>query len=236
MAKLSIIEVYEDVAKDTANADQNGQLNYAQFSRLSRRAETSLLDWISGGVTNQRLPIPWVSQKNKDWLSPFITKWSKQVVNGEVPKPDDYYQFETFYRIGSKEGVDCEDDDEQIDQCNTTIELVDGSEFDERCNTYIEELKVSLSKPISKMVGKNFVVAPKDLGSVCLEYIRRPVPGSITGKIDPIYNDEIPDVVVDYEWEEWARPFLIWFIVDEFSNSTREQALKQFNQASNPKG
>lgn len=232
---LSIIEVYDDVVKDTTNADQNGQLSYAQFNRLSRRAETLLLDWISGGVTNERLPIPWVSQKNKDWLSPFITKYPKQVTDGTITKPADYYQFENFYRIGSKEGVDCDDEDVQTDDCNTPIEILDGQQFYERCHTYIEELKVSLDKPVCKLIGNKFEVMPKDIGSVCLEYIRRPVPASITTKIDPVYNEEVPDVVVDYEFDEWARPYLIWFISDMYSNNTREQALKTFNQSSNPK-
>lgn len=234
---ISVISLYDDVVKDTASADQNGQVSYQQFSRLSRRAEILLLDWISGGVTNERLPIPWVSQKNKDWLSPFITKWSKQVTGGAIDKPPDYYQYENFYKLGSKVNADCEEEDgEPMDECNTPIEIVDGEEFYERCNTSIEELEISISKPIAKEVGTTFEVMPKDLGSVCLEYIRQPVFASITGKNDPVYNEEIPDVVVDYEWEEWARPFLIFFITDMISNKTREQALKQFNAASNPKG
>jgi hypothetical protein len=232
---IPILEIYDDVVKDTTNADQNGQLSYAQFSRISRRAELLLLDWISGGVTNERLPIPYVSQKNKDWLSPFITKYQKQVVGGFIDKPSDYYQYDNFYRLGSKSDADCDDNNLPQDDCNTPIEILDGQQFYARCNTYIDELKVSADKPICKMIGNQFEVAPKDLGSVCLEYVRLPVFGSITGKNDPIYNEEVPDVVVDYEWEEWARPFLIWFITDIFSNTTREQALKQFNAASNPK-
>lgn len=233
--KIGAVSLYDDVVKDTANTDQNGELSYAQFTRLSRRAEILLLDWISGGVTNERLPIPWVSQKNKDWLSPFIKKYPKQITDGTIDRPADYYQYENFYRLGSKDGVDCEDDEEQTDDCNTPIEIVDGTEFYERCHTYIEELQVSLSKPIAKLVGDKFEVMPKDLGSVCLEYIRQPVFASITGKIDPVYNEEVPDTVVDYEWEEWARPYLIFFITDMISNKTREQAIKQFNAASNPK-
>lgn len=235
MPKISILEVYDDVVKDTANADQNGQLSYAQFSRISRRSEILLLDWVSGGVTNERLPIPWVSQKNKDWLSPLITKYPKQVVDGVIEKPADYYQYENFYRLGSKTNADCEDDDEPKDDCNTPIEILDGNQFYERCHTYIDELKVSLDKPICKMVGDDIEVAPKDLGSVVLEYIRLPKFGRITGKNDPVYNEEVPDIVEDYEWSEFARPFLIWFITDMYSNKTREQAAKQFNAASNPK-
>lgn len=235
--KIGAVSLYNDVVKDSANSDQNGELSYSQFSRLSRRAELLLLDYLSGGVSNERLPIPWVSQKNKDWLSPFITKYPKQVVNGFIDKPEDYYQWENFFKLGSKEGIDCEDEEETpVDECNTPIEIVDGQEFYDRCNTDIEELQVSLDKPIAKLAGNKIEVLPKDLGSVVLEYIRQPVFASITGKIDPEYNEEVPDVVVDYEWEEWARPYLVFWIVDMFCNKTRESAEKQFNAASNPKG
>lgn len=231
---ISILEIYEDIVKDTANADQNGQLSYSQFSRLSKRAELNLLDYLTGGVTNERLPIPWVSQKNKDWLSPFITKYPKQVNGGTIEKPADFYQYENFYRIGSKTTTDC-DEDVQPDECNTPIEMLDGQQFYERCHTYIDELKVSLDKPICKMVGDEIEVAPRDLGSVVLEYVRLPLFGRITGKNDPVFNEEIPDIVEDYEWGEFARPFLIWWITDFYTNKTREQAEKQFNAASNPK-
>lgn len=232
---ISILEIFEDVKKDTANADQNGELTYAQFSRLSKRAELALHEWLTGGVTNERLPIPWVSQKNKDWLSFFITKFKTNPVNGLVERPADYYQYENLYRLGSTVAADCDEDDVQPDECNTPIEVLDGQQFYERCHTYIDELKPSIHKPIAKQVGEDFELMPKDMGSVCLEYIRLPKFGRVTGKIDPVFNEEVPDVVEDYEWGEWARPFLIWWITDFYTNKTREKAGKEFNAASNPK-
>lgn len=231
---LSVVEIYEDVSKDTTNADQNGQLSYAMFSRLSRRAELRLLSWLTGSDSGERLPMPWANQKNKDWLSPLIKKFSTQAVNGFINRPSDYYEFDNFFRLGTSENGSCEED-ENPDECNTPIELLDGSQYYERCRTHIEELKPSLNKPISKIVGNTFELMPKDLGSVTLEYIKMPVFGSITGKIDTTFNDEVPDTVVNYEWDERARPLLIWFIVDEYANNTREQAIKQFNAASSPK-
>ena len=235
---IDILSVYDDVVKDTANADQNGHLSYEKFSRLSRRAELSLIDWLSGGVTNERMPIPWQSQKNKDWLSSFITKFPAQVANGFITRPADYYQFENIYRLGPVLNQDCDDEEQEYNEtsdCNTSIKLLDGQAFNQRCQTNIEELKPTVDNPVSKMVGKTFEFAPKDLGPVTLEYIRRPVFGSITSKTDPTFNDDVPDVVVNYEWDEFAREFLVWFICDAFANNTREQALKAFNQASNPK-
>lgn len=231
---MDIISVYDDVVKDTANADQNGQFGYEMFSRNSKRAELRLIDWLSGDIAaDQRMPAPWVTQKNKDWLAPFIKKYSTQVNNGSITRPDDYYQFENFFRLGSNADADCEED-EELDVCNTPIEVLDGQQYNQRCITFIEELKVSLDKPIAKFVGKTLEVSPSDMGSVTLEYLRFPVFGSITSKVDPVYNEEIPDVVVDYEWDDRARPLLIWFIVQEFSINTRENALFQLNAASKP--
>lgn len=156
--QTSILDVYETVKNDTANADQNGQLSYATFSRMSKRAELQLLDFLTGGVTNERLPIPWISQKNKDWLSHLITKFPDQVSGGIISRPADYYQYENFYKGGSANNSGCEEDEEdtpQTDECNTPIELLDGQQYYERCRTYIEELKPSMSKPIAKMVGED---------------------------------------------------------------------------------
>lgn len=232
----SILEVYDGVVKDTANTDQNGELSYAQFSRLSKRAELAFLDWLSGGITNERLPIPWISQKDKDWLSPLITKYPKQVLGGFIDKPADYYAWENFYRLGSKNNADCEDDTLPQDDCNTPIEILDGQQFYERCHTYIDELKVSLDKPICKLIGDQIEMMPKDMGSVVLEYIRLPKFGFITPSPtpDPIFNDEVPALVQDYEWGDFAIPFLIFFICDMISNKNREKALKEFNAASKP--
>jgi hypothetical protein len=231
---ISVVEIYEDVVKDTANAQENGLLSYAMFNRLSRRAELRLIDWLTGSVGNERIPIPYLSQKNKDWLAPFIARYSTQVKGGRITRPSDYYQYENFYRLGIAAEVAC-DEEPKKSECNTPIEILDGQEYYERCRTYISGLKPSLNKPIAKAIGKEFEVMPADMGSVALEYIRYPKFGTITSKIDPDYNVEVPDTVQDYEWEENSRELLIWFICDAYSNHTREQSLKQFNQASNPK-
>lgn len=232
---LDIISVYEDVVKDAANADQNGQISYKSFTRFSRRAELDLLDWLSGGVGNNRIPIPWQSQKNKDWLTQFIAREPLSVTGGKATRPADYYKFESLYLLNPI-GGDCEDDEEgeYKESCEPSIDLLNTDQFNDRCATHIEELKPH-NKPISKQVGKDFYFAPKDVGAVALEYIRYPKFGSITGKDDPDHNQEVVDVAVDYEWDEYARPFLIYLITDSFVNKTRERAGKEMNAASTPK-
>ncbi len=201
------------------------------FNRFSWIAQLKLIDWLSGDVADQVPPQPYLSQKNKDWLAFLITKFPTQVVNGLIDKPEDYYQFENFYVLGNKVNGDCEEDENKSDGCNQPIELLDGSKFYTRCNTDIEELKPSFEEPICKEIGKNFEVLPTDLGSVTLEYIRYPKRAILNTKEDTVFNDLVYDAATseDFEWPEFAREILVWFICDSFSNRTREQALKTFN-------
>lgn len=229
---LNVIEVYQDCL-DRIAENENAHLSYLKFNRLSTLGELILIDWLTGDTAGIIPPEPWLTQKNKDWLSFLITKLPAQVQGSIITKPSDYYKYDNFYKLGSYAQADCEEDESQNDQCNTPIEVLDGQQFYTRCRTYIEELKPSFEKPIAKFVGNTIEVFPKDLGSVTLEYIRYPKFGYIVTKKDDVYNQVVADQVksVNYEWDERARGFLVWVITDLFANSTREQALKQFNQA-----
>lgn len=229
---MNVIEVFQD-CKDRVGENENGFFSIPKYNRFSRLAELRLIDWITGDISGLTPPEPYLTQKNKDWLSPFIKKYTAHAVNGSIDRPADYYKWDNFYRLGSKISSDCEEDETAIDSCNTPIEILDGAKFNKRCISWIEGERPSLVKPISKLVGKNFEVAPADLGSVGLEYIRYPIFGSVAKKKDLLYNRDVPDPdnSIDYEWEENAREVLVYFIVDQFSNTTREQALKQFNNA-----
>ena len=227
---IDIISLYNDTAF-RINKEENGYLSYADFNALSRLAENRLLDYISGDIENQKPPIPYLSQKNRDWLAPFIVDKSYQVENGFISRPDDYYGWEGMYQLGSV--VDCDEDVDGEEGCNTPIELVSGYEFNQRCGTFIEGLQPSAGKPIVKEIGSKFYFMPKTIGSVVLDYIRYPIYGQIRTKIDSRYNDEVPDAAtsIPYEWQENAREALVFMIVDQFSNHVREAALKQFNQS-----
>lgn len=229
---ISSISIFEDVGKDSINKWESGYWSIDMCNRLSRRAELKILDWLSGDITAQLPPEPWLTQKNKDWLSPFITSLPVSITNGKFSKPDDYYKYEGSERIGSKVEDDCEEGDIG-EQCDVNITLLDGDKYNQRCNTYIKDKKPSFKKPIAKMEGNDILVMPRDLGSARLKYIRYPVFAAVGKTLDPVYNNEVPDPnnSVDYEWGEWARELLIFFITDLFSNHIREQALKQFNGA-----
>lgn len=234
---INVNDLYLD-SLDIISKEENGAFPVSVYNRYSWVAQLKMLDYLSGDLENEQPPIPYLSQKNKDWLSPFITRKDDNVTNGYILKPSNYYGYENLYRIGGKvTDTDCDDtDEENTNDCNTVIELLDGAKFTQRCNSYIEGLKPSLNKPIAKLVGNRFEFAPKDLGSVSLEYIRYPRKAVLKTKINTEYNDEEYDPLtsVDFEWDEYARPMLTWFIIDSFSNRVREQTLKQFNTASKP--
>lgn len=230
---IPIQTIYEDVALDNVNTAENGNLSYAMFNRISKRSELRMLDFLSGDVENLKPPMPYTSQKVKDWLAPFITPYPKQVEKGKITRPEDYYSYENMYRLGNGDTTECGDEEVGEDGCNTPIELLDGKKFTTRCQTFIEGLKPSFKKPIAQAVGRTFEFLPKDLGSITLEYVRYPVFGRIVTKMDTARNDEIIDTLAskNYEWDEYARELLVYFITDTFAIHTRETALKQQNQA-----
>lgn len=231
---IEVVSVYEDVARDNINTHENGDISYEMFNRLSRRAELRLIDFLSGDVEDERPPMVDLSQKNRDWLSIFIEPYKKQVSGGRIDRPKDYYMWDNGYLLGDyNTAASCDEKLETEEGCNTQIELLSRQSFYNRCNTFIEGMKPSFAKPIAKQVGRGFEFMPKDLGSVVIEYIRLPKFGRIKTKFDSVYNEDVADdtISINYEWDEFARELLIWFITDTFSTHSREDALKKHNAA-----
>lgn len=224
---MNVIEIYQDCS-DQINPQENGMFTYALFNRWSWIAQLKLMDWLSGDVAAVQPPEPYLSQKNRDWLSDFVTTYPVNVTGGSIARPDDYYLYQDLYSMSADN--DCGDDDDVV-VVKSPIDLLDNSKFNIRLNTYIKSLKTSMKRAIAKQVGKTFVFEPSDLGSVMLEYIRYPKKAFIATKVDAVYNQQIPDPgnSVDFEWNEMSRPLLVWYIVDSFANRSRENALKQGN-------
>lgn len=218
--------------------EANGEMSYELFNILSPLVETDLVDWITGDITGIAPPAMYSNQKDRDFISNFITKFSASAVNGKIKRPDDYYLFDDINLLGNYGELqpDCENEVEYlaVTECNTSISLLDADQFTARCNTYIKGLKPSFKKPIVKQVGIDFEFMPKDIGSVELTYIRYPKFAKIVTVFNNTYGVEEIDVAnsLNYEWDFKAAPLLIWFLVDRFSNRTSNQAQKQFNQAS----
>ena len=232
---IEVVSIFDDVSKDTAVIEQNGTLTIPMFNRFSRRAELRLIDWLSGDPAGNLPPEPWATQKNKDYLSPFLEKFKTNTTDYIFARPSNYYRFEDLKRIGARVDSSCdeEEDDEEIkpdEKKYISITLLDASQFNNRVNTYIEEDKPTLKNPIAKLSGKEFETYP-DVGPLILEYIRYPEFASIKAEKDDVFNDEKAVSVSDYEWDEWAREPLIWFITDFFANRLSNKSMKEFNIA-----
>lgn len=229
---ISVFDIYQDVL-DRINEPSGGQLSVDRYNRFSWIAQLNLIDWLSGSIGAKQPPQMYDEQKIKDSLSTFITSYPVQVVNGKIQKPSDYYLFENMYLLGQfNEQTSCyEEVVENGVNANTAIQILNGDKFTIRSQTYIEGLKPSFTKPITKLVGNNFEFNPTDLGSITLEYIRYPIRSKLVMKEDSITHDEVYDEgnSINFEFEEYARGILTWYIVDQYANFSSNQSLKQDN-------
>jgi hypothetical protein len=230
---IPVYSLYKDVV-NRINLSENGNLSLRRFNEVSWLAQLSLLDWLSGDISAAQPPEPYLSQKNKDWLSTFITTYKAQVKDGVIAKPKDYYLFQdiVYLTADKEEDRGCIEDEEGVLQVQRrSVDLLDSGAFTQRSNTFIKSLKPQV-KPICKMVGSGIVFNPPDIGSVELDYVRLPKRAEIKIVMDNVYNTEVADEAnsINFEWSEFARGILVWFIVDECFNSTREQAGKTFNK------
>lgn len=219
-----------------ANVSESGHITTENFNIWLERTELNILRFLTGDlVDNREIPMPFDKQKCKDYLKKFITSVK---ANNIIPIPEDYYYWDNLYKFGTFSDDSCEPKDEAIEQCNTPIEILDGQEFNSRCNSYVKGIKPSQGSPIAKIIDNKIVTAPKEVGSMCLEYIRYPKFGKLITKIDLQFNEEIVDIALstDLEWDIWAKEYIIWGIVNLFSKHTREKALKEFNTTDKPKG
>jgi len=226
---ITAISVYENVG-DNASFAENGAMKFSQFNRIGEMANLWMVSHFTGGDTGLTPPANYITQKNKDYIQHLInTNYSKSVSNGEMAKPDNYYLYERMYRIGHKDDIVCGDDNDVITGKNTPIELLDGAQFEDRKDTPIEECRPTADKPIATFEGDVFYFAPRSLGTVNLRYIRYPVAGKIVTKLDTVYKKLVPDPALStsFDWPEFARPLLVWFIVDGYATFSRESQLAQ---------
>lgn len=236
---LNVYDIWLDCL-DRINQDENGYMDVPKYNRYAQMGSTRLLDWLTGDVAGVLPPEAMNTQKNRDWISYFITKYPKQVENGVVTKPSDYYLYQTGYKINGTilndkcdEEESCDDSNEYTIVPNTSITLLDNSKFDLRVDTYIESLKPTVKNAVCKIVGNDFVFAPADLGSIAIEYVRYPTPAKLVMTDDLVFMDKVYDSAasIDFEWGEFARPLLVSFICQEYYNNTRDFQGFQMNQA-----
>lgn len=239
---IKVSSIFQDVLQQIAK-EENGDLSYDDFNRLSKRAELRLLYWVTGDARGGVMPAPYETQKNKDMVSPFILVFNSPLDSkSQFERPEDYYQYENLFSLEAPESSsECEEDkkcgaeDSENTVSKTQVKLLDTSKFYKRANTYIEPLKPSNKNPIAKQVGKKFEILPLGIQGVTLEYVRYPKYAAIKTVDNDDYNEPIidEDTSKNYEWGENAYDILVYIIVDLFSNSVREASLKQANEITN---
>jgi hypothetical protein len=235
---MDIISLYNDVLDRTAT-EQNGSITIEKFNRFNRIAELRMLDYLSGDVEGVKPPEPYTTSKLRDWLSIFVKPFTAQVQDGYFTRPEDFYRVESNSIIGDYRDEVC-GKDVLVSNGNTPIDILPSEQFEYRCQTYIKRLKPSAKKPIGRIVGTTIETMPVDLGSVKLYYVRYPVFGEIKVMVDQLYNNEVPNQAtsINSEWPEFARNFILYFIVQQYPVSTRERALVEQNELVNksPRG
>lgn len=232
---ISVVGVYNDV-RFRVNKE-NGFLSTQEFNDASWMAQLSMIDWITGGSSGTEVPQLYLNQKNRDWISFLIEKYQVTVSDGIFTKPVNYYLFENLYKVNGPTTIVIDGSPVAMDIPDYPISLLSNNKFNVRANSNIEELKPSLDSAISKMFLNKIQILPKNIGDVILEYIRYPIKSLLVTVRDTTYQEDVPNenASTHFEWGEYARGLLVWFIVDEIANHTREGALKQFNTASGGK-
>jgi hypothetical protein len=233
--KVRVSDVYEGVLADI-NISASGQITTKQFNIWLKRAEIFLIHFLTGNITNANdFPMPYEKQKCKDYLKNFI---ARKKFSGEFVLPDDYYQWDNLFKLGSYNGVENCDGNEvvRVEGCDIQVPILDGQQFNARCNSEIEGLRPTEKNPIAKIVNNKVELKPTDAGSVSLEYIRYPKFGKLVMKRDSTYNTEVVDDEAsgELEWDVWALEFLIWIVIDFYSKRVRNKSLKEFNLTNKP--
>lgn len=229
---INVIDFYNDVVLGDLSKDLNGSVDTDLFNRSLWRAQLRTLGWLTGNLDDANPPQSTSTEKARSWVSPFIKKKSIQVYDGQFERPADYYLFNNLYRLQGNPVFIAGEEQDELEVVQHPIEILSDSKFTTRCSTHIKRLKPEL-KPIAKEIGGVFETAPKDIGSVLLEYYRYPVKAMVVMKIDEERNDEIPDTVnsVDLEWNEGVRQTLIYFMNEQISLHIREMGFQQQNTA-----
>jgi len=225
---IPVVEIYQDV-KDQVNLPVMGRFSIDLFNRFSKLAELTLIDWLTFKEGQGRKPVeapaPWLTQKNKDWLQPFIAEYSVYAPKDGFSAPKNYYTFEDMRLVE----VGCDD---ELDE--NKIDLLTSQAFSTRRKSTIP----GMNGKICEQVDNKFRFSPAEIGDVKLIYIRFPQFASVLKSIDQRYNTEVPAATgnVNYEWHEGVRSILVHNIASRFFVKQKDPTGLQLNGAAEDLG
>lgn len=226
---ITAVSLYKSF-KQAVSPSENGGVTIEQFNEYGNLGSLNLLNWLTGGLTGEKPPVPYTTQKIKEFLQHLIKSYVAVPVNGKIKKPEDYYRFEDLFKVGHESEDVCND---EYTGADTPIALMDSQEFKDRIVSPLEEIRLSFESPGAKLEGDEFEFYPRNLGTVKLVYLKMPVSGVVVPKDDTLYNDVIPDepLSTSYEWPEYLREQLLSFVIDAYSTANRESWLAQKGEA-----
>lgn len=219
---IDIQELYDAVIAQ-ANSEETGLVSPV-FNSFCMAAELDILDWLTGKEMNGQptpAPAPFLTQKNKDFLLPFIVAKDANFKDGIIPVPEDYYTFQSL-RVAWADADGAHD-----------VDLINSNKVANRKNSKIKGISPTTKKPITEIVNGNFFLHPEKMdGQSRLIYIRYPVYGKYITKIEPIYKQEVIDTSLskNLEWPEALLPYFMWRINHLLNIRNRETDAYQMNQ------
>lgn len=229
---INIDELFKAVSQQV-NSDENGQL-LTSFNSFCKRAELAIMDWLTGKLDDRGNPFPspskFLTQKNKDWLKPFIVKNDSNFTDGIVLIPDDYYTYENL-RVAWL-GESC--NEKGIPDNWHDVTLLNSDKVSNRLQSIIDGIKPTEKRPIGEMIGSDIVLHPEGMeGQSKFVYIRFPIFGVYSTKIDPVYNDAVynPSTSKNLEWSESLLNYFVDKITEYFSMRNNATELFQMNES-----
>lgn len=217
------------------NSDENGQL-FTCFNPFLEMAELAIMDWLTGKLDKNGSPFPapskFLTQKNKDFLSPFIVKKDDNFKEGIIAVPKDYYTFESL-RVAWL-NKDCDSNGAPYNWHDVT--LLNSDKVANRLNSSIAGIKPTEERPIAERIATDLVLHPENMdGQHKLIYIRYPKFGKYVTKIDTRFNDAVYDEAnsSDLEWEQSLMNYFVDKIMEYFS--IRNGAVEQFQMGQQTK-
>lgn len=170
------------------------------------------------------------TQKITDDLRIFLTKVSLPVdANGLMLYPTDYVYYSAL-RAYDTTGVTLTPNFDYSTLPQVSVKPLDSDKIAWRLSSQL--FQPTLSHPFAEFISTGILIYPKSIGSVILEYLRKPVDAVWAYTIDPTTQLPVYDATnsVDLEWGYSAFAELVIKVCRYFGISVSEEQLQKATQ------
>lgn len=225
---IRVDELFKAVV-DQANSEESGLIDPV-FNSFLKLAELALLDWLTGNLANpNEAPAPFLTEKNKAWLLPFIQSKPGNFKT-TIPIPDDYYIHQSLRVRWQK---DCDSEKALFNDVN----IVHSNKVETIKSSVIRGIQPTSKKPIGEVIGRTIQLHPQpEGGEYDFIYVREPKFGKYITKEDTTFMDQVYDPAKseNLEWPIATLPYFVFKINDYINTRHRELDAFQMNQVNNP--